>query len=374
MNNGNLDVETLGQVFTPWKVVRKMLSLRQNKGSVLEPSCGDGAFLNALDRDALGVEVDSGLSSDPRVVRCDFFDYPTDHKFDTIVGNPPYVRFRDIHESTRNLLDMRGFDARSNLYLFFIGKCIDHLLPGGELIFITPRDFLKATSAGSLNSRLYAEGTITHYYELGDECVFSDATPNCAIWRWAKGNYNRVMTTGGEFACANGQICFANPTATVLGDYFDIKVGAVSGADDIFASRRRGCTDMVCSTTAKDGILRRVIYDRLDSSLKQHKSRLIGRRIRRFNESNWWEWGRKYHKRQGERIYVNAKTRHANPFFVSDAQAYDGSVLALLPNKPMNLVKAADTLNRVDWHRLGFVCGGRLLFSQRSLSFAPVAL
>lgn len=26
----------------------------------------------------------------------DFFDFPVSEKFDTIIGNPPYVRFQDI--------------------------------------------------------------------------------------------------------------------------------------------------------------------------------------------------------------------------------------------------------------------------------------
>jgi tRNA1(Val) A37 N6-methylase TrmN6 len=64
-----------------------------------------------------------------------------------VIGNPPYVRYRDIGAATRKLLRQDGFDERSNLYLFFIEKCVRHLAPGGELIFITPRDFLKATSA-----------------------------------------------------------------------------------------------------------------------------------------------------------------------------------------------------------------------------------
>ena len=38
------NVEQLGQVFTPAKVVAFMLDLCQNKGRVLEPSAGDGAF------------------------------------------------------------------------------------------------------------------------------------------------------------------------------------------------------------------------------------------------------------------------------------------------------------------------------------------
>lgn len=43
-----LDARGKGQVFTPDGIVREMLALRQNKGSVLEPASGEGAFLKKL--------------------------------------------------------------------------------------------------------------------------------------------------------------------------------------------------------------------------------------------------------------------------------------------------------------------------------------
>lgn len=227
-----LDVERYGQVFTPGGIVHKMLSLRRNSGRILEPSCGDGAFLSALEKDAVGVKIDGTLNKDKRVVIGDFFAYPPDNKFDTIIGNPPYVRYQDIADSTKGLLNMDLFDRRSNLYLFFICKCIDHLPEGGELIFITPRDFIKATSSCKLNEKLYHQGSMTHFYDLGRR--------------------SRKMKTGGEFCHSNGQLWFGEKTAACVADYFDIKVGAVSGADDVFISEKRGNVEMVCSTTIKD--------------------------------------------------------------------------------------------------------------------------
>lgn len=369
-----LDVKGLGQVFTPRHIVSKMLALRRNKGSVLEPSCGDGMFLSQLDDATVGIEIDGRLRGDRRVIHCDFFRYPTSSKFDTIIGNPPYVRYQDIGRETRALLDMELFDRRSNLYLFFMAKCAAHLRRGGELIFITPRDFIKATSSRKVNEMLYRDGAMTHYYEMGDRPIFAGAQPNCAIWRWVKGRKSRRMETGGMFCCANGQIWFGDASMSCLGDHFDVKVGAVSGADDVFANRKRGNVDMVCSTTAKDGKTRRVIYNRNDRSLAPHKPRLMGRRIRRFDESNWWEWGRKFCQREGARLYVNAKTRNKSPFFASEVEAYDGSVMALFPKTAMDLESAARRLNKVDWARLGFVCDGRFLFTQRSLETARISL
>lgn len=127
--------------------------------------------------------------------------------------------------------------------------------------------------------------------------------------------------------------------------------------------------------TRVDKKIRTMIYNRKDRSLIKHKPQLLKRSIRKFDETNWWEWGRKYHKRSGPRIYVNCKTRQRDPFFVSDVEAYDGSVLAMFPrDQSLDLERVAIRLNQTDWHKLGFVCDGRYIFSQRSLSFSPCEL
>ncbi len=159
-------------------------------------------------------------------------------------------------------------------------------------------------------------------------------------------------------------------------------MGAVSGADHIYQSQH-GEQEFVCSQTRATGNLKRMIYNKINKALLPHKQELLARRIRKFNENNWWEWGRNYPERSGARIYVNAKTRVAQPFFVSKAEAFDGSVLALFPkrqakdkrkNKAYDLAQACDQLNRLDWRALGFMTGGRYLFSQRSLENANINL
>ena len=52
------DVATLGQVFTPAEIVSRMLTLRRNRGRVLDPACGDGAF-SALLPGCVAVEIDA---------------------------------------------------------------------------------------------------------------------------------------------------------------------------------------------------------------------------------------------------------------------------------------------------------------------------
>jgi adenine-specific DNA-methyltransferase len=361
-----LDVTALGQVFTPPAVVAKMLALRRNRGRTLEPSCGDGAFSSQI-AGCVAIEFDARVA--PRGARVmDFFDYPVSEVFETIIGNPPYVRFQDIGASTRDKLDMQLFDARSNLSLFFIEKCLRHLAPGGELIFIVPRDFIKATAARKLNRLLFEQGTITDFIDLGDARVFDGALPNTAIFRFEKGRMDRRMHDGRLFDCHNGQLVFLGGDYTLpFASLFSVKVGAVSGLDAVF-SHAQGNVDFVCSKTASTGETRRMLYGVQHAHLAAHKDGLLARRIRRFNESNWWHWGRDHHKSDAPRIYVNCKTRQAKPFFVHDCKDYDGSVLAIFPRDArVDVQHAADLLNAVDWAELGFVCDGRFLFAQRAL-------
>jgi adenine-specific DNA-methyltransferase len=300
----------------------------------------------------------------------DFFDYPVSNKFDTIIGNPPYVRFQDIGESTKQKLDMSLFDNRSNLFLFFISKCLDHLNEAGELIFIVPRELLKATAARKLNERLYEQGTITDIRDTGDEPIFAGAAPNCIIFRFEKGNMTHMTGDGRHEILSDGQLIFSRDAKMVrFSDFFYVKVGAVSGADRIFASAN-GNKDFVCSKTHDTGETRRMWYNTPSAELERHKDELMARRIRKFDENNWFEWGRGYYESDEERVYVNCKTRKEDPFYYHTAKAYDGSVLAVLPRKAVDASQAAEIasrLNSVDWEELGFKSGGRYLFSQKSL-------
>ncbi|MBQ9253468.1 MAG: class I SAM-dependent methyltransferase [Bacteroidales bacterium] len=361
------NVEQLGQVFTPFSIVSQMLALRKNNGRVLEPSCGNGAFFHQIPS-CIGIEIDSNHCPEG-ALNMDFFDYPLSEKFDTIIGNPPYVRYQDINTQTKEKLNSSLFDERSNLYLFFIEKCLKHLNTKGELIFITPRDFLKATSSIKLNQYLFSLGTITDIIDLGDSRIFKGFNPNCIIFRFEKDNFTRRTNVYKEFVCSNGQLFFTdNNYPFAFSDIFFVKVGAVSGNDKIFESEEFGNKDFVCSFTYKTGKTRRMIFNEKNDYLFQFKEELLNRRIKHFDESNWWQWGRNHYISNEKRIYVNTKTRNKKPFFLHPCKDYDGSVLAIFPkNQNADLEDMCRELNNVNWEELGFVCDGRYLFSQKSL-------
>src|SRR5690554_5823365 len=177
--------------------------------------------------------------------------------------------------------------------------------------------------------------------------------------------------------CA-GHLMFAREEYPLrLSDIAAVKVGAVSGLDAVYADPEHGNRDFVCSETARTGRTRRMIWcepgEPPPAALLPQRERLLARRIRRFDESNWWHWGRGYHRSGRPRVYVNSRTRGTRPFFLHPCLAYDGSVLALFPHAPdVDVAALAAALNEVDWAALGFVCDGRYLFTQRSLENAPL--
>lgn len=383
-----MDVDKLGQVFTPDDVVDFMLGLRKNHSTILEPSVGDGAFFNRIKHeiDAVGIEIDPKVAPEKTIVQ-DFIDYDPSKKFATCVGNPPYVGYKMIGKSFHNKLMRKypEFDNRTNLYVYFIHKCFQHLEDHGELIFITPREFLKATCARKMNEAMHQQGTFTHLVDLGDRMVFKGFSPNCVIFRYEKGNMSHRTLFANDIdqmfvektqSVIDGQLMFSQGDYTVpLNMMFDVKVGAVSGCDEIFAATSPlGNRSFVYSQTCTTNQTRLMHYfdDQSPSGyLAEHKDRLIKRGIKSFDESNWWHWGRKHHVTETPRIYVNCKTRIKRPFFVHDCNDYDGSVLALfLKNRSIQREMLCDMLNDVDWDDLGFMCGNRYVFSQKALANA----
>ncbi|MDP2821450.1 MAG: hypothetical protein Q8O52_02045 [Sulfuritalea sp.] len=81
------DIARYGQVFTPPGIVERMLALRCNQGRILDPACGDGAFSGRLPG-CVAIEIDAAHCP-PGALNIDFFAYPAQEQFATVIGNPP---------------------------------------------------------------------------------------------------------------------------------------------------------------------------------------------------------------------------------------------------------------------------------------------
>lgn len=467
----NKETKKFGQYFTPKEIVKEMMKLSRildytkdgynvsNEIDILEPSCGEGTFIkeiineiNGINKNTdkkynknyniTGIEIDDTLKQNLsnvsntsnnsnisiNILHQNFLSYPTNKKFDLIIGNPPYIKYSAISKETKDILDTPIFccedesnpfvisdilNQQSNLYLYFILKCFAQLKDKGELIFIVPREFLNSTSAEKMNEILYENGTITDILDFGDSYVFKGVSPNCIVFRYVKGDYSRqtiyrkfrfnrekgTLTdktyedsadknkeermndlSYRKFYLNEGKLLFLKLSSYDINDIntqkklkfsdlFFVKVGAVSGADKYFENSK-GNINIVYSKTCKTGQTKRMIYNEENEELIKYKDILINRKIKKFNENNWYMWGRDFYHSDKERTYVNAKTRNKEPFFYNECKNYDGSVLAIFPKFDCDketCFKICKMLNDVDWDELGFVCDGRFQFSQRAL-------
>lgn len=150
---------------------------------LLEPSCGDGIFFEALAKvrgfqraEVLGFELESveaekarsrasavGLKA-AKVHNEDFLRWAIEHwggdgkKFDAIIGNPPFVRYQYLPEPFQVCAEQifkefnLSFTKHTNAWVPFIVASMALLRPGGRLAMVVPAEIIHVTHAQSLRS------------------------------------------------------------------------------------------------------------------------------------------------------------------------------------------------------------------------------
>jgi len=249
--------KTRGQFFTTKnKVLDVLVSLIENDGSILEPSAGQGHIIksieNKLNKEVVGVELDS-IKAESKICNSkieinNFFNFIKKcGYFNTVIGNPPFVKLKNVEEDVVNSLPEK-IPGNGNLYYFFIKYCVSILEENGELIFIVPKEWLYNVSAKFMRDYLSENGDFTHFIDCGEEKLFDDAdVPSLCIFRYKKGYkgslnfyetlddyYNKKFTK--KKTTFSNTIIFSNETyeGKRILDYFDVKVGLVTGAEKVF--------------------------------------------------------------------------------------------------------------------------------------------
>jgi methylase of polypeptide subunit release factors len=238
-----------GQHYTPGVVARLLaaFAIRSAGDVVFDPSCGDGRLLEAA-RDAkmalafeptphgidelFGVDrsdeaVAKASRAGAQVAVADFFDIrPGDRvsgafnlrsRFDSIIGNPPYIRQELLgdHKSRISKLfeptarveskDARGpsgrisrrgwraspgdshhvyfprWSGRSDIYVYFFAHSAAFLREGGRLVFLTASSWLDVAYGTQLQEFLLANFSIVAVVESAVESFFEDASVNTSI-------------------------------------------------------------------------------------------------------------------------------------------------------------------------------------------------
>lgn len=155
---------------------------------ILEPSCGDGVFFEALakakgfrETDVLGFELETeeavkahtrakAVGLNATTVRTeDFLQWALEHmsndgaKFDAIVGNPPFVRYQYLPEPFQVRAEQvfqkltLPFTKHTNAWVPFILASMALLRFGGRLAMVVPAEIIHVTHAQSLRSYLGSE-------------------------------------------------------------------------------------------------------------------------------------------------------------------------------------------------------------------------
>ena len=189
-----------GQYFTPAAVAELMIGLLKagSDEPILEPCAGAGVFLDRLAasgyRNVTAFEIDPKLVDvSPHAVRNESFVAATGGgQFAAVIGNPPYIRWRDLSEASRSEVQRHRlwgtlFNSLSDYLTVFIASAVEQLRGGGELVFITPSFWMHTQHSQLLRQWLLERGTVTDVVSFGEAAVFPDVASAIVIFRFVKG-------------------------------------------------------------------------------------------------------------------------------------------------------------------------------------------
>ena len=190
-----------GQYFTVDSIAEFMVTLITHDihANVLEPSCGRGVFLGLLKKHLFNnlsaYEIDKSLSINYSFVKYEsFVTSPISEKYDVVIGNPPYIRWKNLEDDLKKELETSElwnhyFNSLCDYLFIFILKSIIQLKENGELIFICPEYWMNTTHSKSLRDFMVKEGGISDIYHFKEAPLFEGVTSSFIIFRYVKNEY-----------------------------------------------------------------------------------------------------------------------------------------------------------------------------------------
>lgn len=380
-NNLPSKSKILGQYFTEALCLKKtILKFIKNESKlILEPCVGRGDLveyiLNFKKVEFDLFEIDKTIEFLPSLKKStihfgDFLEQKISRKYKTIIGNPPYVK-NNKHSI--------------NIYLKFINKCYELLESNGELVFIVPSNFFSLTSAGFILKKMLNNGSFTHVDFFKNSQLFKNANVNVLVFRYVKSlkvlNNGVLVNNVQKFMIQNdGIVTFHNKVIKepqFIKIFFSVYIGLVTGCEKVFRNEKFGNIFLL---TNKNEVQKYIFVKKfptdnsaLNFYLQQNKKILKNRKIRSFNENNWFEWGalsnlKVVGKNWGKNcIYVKCFTRNTKEIaFLGKVRHFSGNLILLLPKNNLCLSKVVSFLNS-DFVKQSYTHGGRFQIGQKQL-------
>ena len=303
----------------------------------------------------------------------DFTQQTITTKFKTIIGNPPYVK-----------------QKTGNLYIKFIELCYNHLDDGGELVFIVPSDFIKLTSASSIIDTMTKNGSFTDFLFPHNEKLFENASIDVVVFRYEKGVMTKMAVVNGKEVFCNvnkGIITFSDSEVygSPIDSQFNVYVGLVSGRDEIYRVPF-GNIDILSDKNKVEKFIFAETFPtnntQIDTHLLENKPKLLDRKIKKFSENNWFEWGAPRNissiRTNYEKpcIYIRNITRNKEVAFMGKVQYFGGSLICLIPKIEMaesDIQKIVIQINSTEFQK-DYLYAGRFKIGHKQISTAIVPL
>lgn len=191
--------------------------IRSRDDCILEPSCGDGAFVvasarrlihlgaspHAVDKQLVGLEIIESEANHARnrlseslqiaqsdaIVNEDFFNWwsrPDRRSFDAVIGNPPFIRYQAFPEPHRSraMEIMKGLGLKpnklTNIWVPFVVAAVSSLVDGGRMALVLPAELLQVTYAAQVRRFLVDRFREIHIVAC-NELFFSKAEQEVVV-------------------------------------------------------------------------------------------------------------------------------------------------------------------------------------------------
>ena len=235
-----------GIVYTPEIIVKYMVSMLPTLESVrvCDPSCGNGEFLvNIAERifqlikqsqkselidnfyftlkNLTGFDIDENALMECRE-RLNFLTRQYKFKsidwnlkkidainlqswisevgnFDTVIGNPPYVRIQHLGAERRKAIEEGNWSMMTgctDLYMLFFEMGIKLLKNSGSLVYITPNSWMKSRFGKNLRDNLSKNHELNFLIDFTNYQVFPEVTTYTAITKIIKNGKSKSMVSG----------------------------------------------------------------------------------------------------------------------------------------------------------------------------------